>query len=198
LARSGTITGVALIVIGLIILGFGAYMYYANTNQSQVSLLRTNNYTIGAGDNQNAGIVANAGQVVSGTFNQVNGSSVNFYFMSAAQQDAWGNCAPCASPAIVNASNPGTYSYRWTVNNTGTYYLVMDNSNGANKVAVTLTAMTPSSSTPNSQYEIAMIVGIAVVVIGLIVLASGRKKTVAKEPVQTTPAVSPTAKPAGT
>lgn len=162
-------------------------MYSTNSMQSQSSLLRTNNYVLGAGDNQNAGIVVNSGQVISGTFTQLNGSSVNFYFMTAAQQDAFGNCAPCSSPAIVNASNPTSFNYKWTINSTGTYFLVLDNSNGANKVGVTLTATIPVNNGPNPIYEIVMIVGIAVIIIGLIVLATGRRKPHVSEPVKTSP-----------
>ncbi|MGI0080168.1 MAG: hypothetical protein ACRECH_11140 [Nitrososphaerales archaeon] len=173
MARSGQTAGVALVVIGIIVLIFGAVML--NTGTTQANLLRTNNYVILAGDNLSVSVNLNSGQKMTGTYTQTNGSSVNFYLMTAAQQDFFGNCVPCAAPALANVSNPNSFNFAWTVNTTGTYFLVMDNSNGGNNVGISLTATTATSSGMNPTYELVLIVGIVIAVIGAIITVSSRE-----------------------
>jgi hypothetical protein len=175
--RATRIAGIVILVIGLLILAVGAVLYTMNGTTS-TNLLASNNYLIAAGDNRAVGVTLNAGQTLSGKYTQVNGSTVNFYFMTANQQNQFGNCAPCSSPAIVNASAPASYSFNWSINSSGTYYLVLDNSKGGANVAVTLTANANGSGQSMTTTYL-LVLGAIVAVIGAIVIAipSGKKKT---------------------
>jgi hypothetical protein len=177
--------GVAIAVIGLIVLAGGAAIWLLSPS-GNTNLLATNNYLVKSGDEVSIGLSLSQGQTVSGTFTQVNGTRGMFYIMSQPQQNFFGNCQPCAAPALLNASDKPTYSYSWTASAAGTYYLVVDNSYGK-KEAVTLTAATVVSSS-NTTISYAMIgVGIVLLIVGAVV---AMRKTKPKAPMP-----APTAQP---
>ncbi len=167
-----SLLGIVLLVVGLIVLGTGV-AFFAPT-QNTVNLVSTSR-VIATGDNQAVGVTLSAGGIVTGTFSQTNGSSVNLYFMTAAQQQVFGNCVPCDSPSIVNASSQANYKFSWTINSTGTYYFVMDNSYGASNVAVSLAAQNNLGSTSSTPYYAVLSIGVVLIVLGVAVAVLGTR-----------------------
>lgn len=171
-----SIVGSMVIVIGLLIsVGAGA-AWLATSGSTTSNLLQSNSltYTVASGDYQAIGVGVQAGQRLMGTFTQTNGSSINFYLMTAPQQTDWGNCVPCSSPTIANISVT-SYNFDWAINSSGTYYLVLDNSNGGSAVIATLSA---NSITNNSAmlYSYLTYLGIAVTLVGVATLIMGIRK----------------------
>ena len=170
--------GVGVLVIGLILLSTGAGIWIAKPSQSQTALLQTTQYTVKKGDFISIGIPLSGGDTIQGTFKQINGSTVNFYFMNSTQQNVFGNCQPCSSPALLNASNPSSYSYNQKVSLAGTYYLILDNSNGNKAVVVSASAMLGNGGVNNQSILTALIsLGIVLVIIGGLLAAMGRRKS---------------------
>jgi len=159
--------GIAILVIGIVVLASGLILWVANPGQTTTNLLQTTQYTVHKGDEISVGIPLSSGDVIQGTFNQINGSTVNFYFMNSTQQNAFGNCAPCSSPAILNASNPATYTYSEKVGTTGTYYLIFDNSNGNKAVIVSASATLANGANSNQTIFYALIgLGVFLAIVG--------------------------------
>jgi len=170
--KNNQAAGVAILVIGLVILASGLIVLVASPGKTTTNLLQTTQYTIHKGDEIAVGIPLSGGDTIKGTFNQINGSTVNFYFMNSTQQNAFGNCAPCASPAILNASNPATYTYSERVGKTGTYYLVFDNSNGNKAVVVSASATLANGANSNQTISYALIViGVLLAIAGAALFA---------------------------
>ncbi len=173
------IVGVGVLVIGLIVLSSGLFFFVVVPGQNSTSLLSTTQYAVKKGDEISVGIPLTAGDVVKGTFAQNNGTTVNLYFMNSTEQNVFGNCAPCSSPSIFNASNPSSYNYNIKINQTGTYYVVLDNSNGNKAVSVTTTAALVNSSGMATIYYSLMGAGVVIAVVGALLAAMGgtRKKS---------------------
>ena len=170
--KNNQAVGVAILVIGIVILASGLIVLVASPGKTTTNLLQTTQYTIHKGDEIAVGIPLSGGDTIQGTFNQINGSTVNFYFMNSTQQNAFGNCAPCASPAILNASNPATYTYSERVGKTGTYYLVFDNSNGNKAVVVSASATLANGANSNQTISYALIViGVLLAIAGAALFA---------------------------
>jgi uncharacterized membrane protein len=175
--KSSTV-GVSILVIGIIILLVGLVFWVSTPSSNSSALLATTRYVVSKGDEISIGIPLATGSRISGNFSQINGTTVNFYFMNSTQQNVFASCAPCSSPSIINASNPSKYTYNLEINSTGTYYLVLDNSNGLSKEGVSLFAQ---SVTPNNvyvDYEIITILGLIVAIIGAVVFLVSRRKKV--------------------
>jgi hypothetical protein len=186
--KSNAVIGIAIVIVGVIVIAIGAYTMYSGTFNSKTSLLGTNSYLVAAGDNQAVGFTVPSATTISGTFTQNNGTSVNFYLMTGNQQNAFGNCAPCASPSMENISSQKIYNFNWALNSSGTYYLVLDNSNGNSAVSVSLTANSVSGNSNLPTYII--IIGVVIAIIGGVVAAMGPSKpkaSIQKKPDQQQP-----------
>jgi hypothetical protein len=175
LMKTSMAIGAAVILVGIIILGAAVALWALTPPPTNTSLLGNGLYVVRAGDEISVGVPLAAGDTVSGTFTQVNGTTVYFYFMNSTQQGVFGNCAPCTTPAIVNASNPATYNFMATISSTGTYYFVFDNSNGNTKEAVTFNpVLVNTSQSPVIVFEALAVVGILVIIGGVVVAVRKR------------------------
>jgi uncharacterized membrane protein len=184
--------GIATLIIGIGLLASGISLLAINPGHNGSSLLSTNQYAVGKGDFVQIGIPLASAGTVQGKFTQNNGTTVNFYLMNSTQQNAFANCAPCSSPAMLNASNPQSYSYSERVPSAGTYYLIFDNSNGNKAVSVSITASLAGQSNNNLTIFYAIIgVGVVLVIIGA-VLAVTKPKTGKAQPAKSESTVTQT------
>ncbi|MDE1858095.1 MAG: hypothetical protein KGI26_03395 [Thaumarchaeota archaeon] len=165
MANTSKTVGFVVLLVGLALLSYGGAAAYATSMASQP--LVTGTQVAPAGDWHSDGVPLTAGAHVSGTLTPVNGTSAFFYFMTAAQNRNWGLCAPCTSPALINATGKTAYNLDYTVNATGTYFIVMDNSNGANNEAVQLSINQTAPGSALTTYEYVLAAGAVIAVIGV-------------------------------
>lgn len=171
--RTYVVVGAVVLIIGLVALGIGAALWVNTPSEVKTSVLGTQQYVLRKGDEVSITVSAlKTGERLTGTFTQVNGTTVYLYFMTPDQQHDWGDCAPCSSPALVNASNPVRYDYNWAINDSGTYFLILDNSYG-NVESVSLTAFSIAPNNPFGTYETLVAVGAVIAVVGVAVSAIG-------------------------
>lgn len=165
MANSTKMVGFVVLLVGLVLLSYGGAAAYAASSASQPIVSGTQ--VAPAGDYHAEGVPLTAGEHISGTFTPLNGTTTFFYLMTALQNVNWGACVPCSSPTLINASGRSTYNLNYTINATGTYFIVIDNSNGVHNEAVQISIVQAVPGSTVANYEIVAGAGIIVTIVGV-------------------------------
>lgn len=164
--------GFVVLLVGLVLLSYGGAAAYAASSASQPLVSGTQ--VAPAGDYHSEGVPLTAGEHISGTFTPVNGTSTFFYVMTALENENWGACVPCTSATLVNGSGTAPYSFDYTANATGTYFIVLDNSNGVRNEAVQISVNQSVPSSTITTYEYAAVAGVVIAAVGVAMYAIRR------------------------
>ena len=175
------IAGIVVLLVGVIVLGVGLTGGSNNTSTTTVAVVPQTSRTIDANGIWSPGAdTLTNGQSVTITLSVASYNSsagpIFFYVMNESQWAAWGGCAPCTSPNLLNKTVTGgsSNSYSWTVPYSGPFYFVVDVESYGQSASVQFAAnSTQSMTTTTSSNPTYVQAGVGVLIVGAVVLAVG-------------------------
>jgi hypothetical protein len=142
--------------------------------------------------------VLSKGETVTAKFTITNYSSsmgpIFLYVQNLSQFIAWGGCAPCTSPSLVNQTLPssGTFTLTWTVPYNDSYYFTFDNEFYNASAPAVFSANATVNSTTSSPNTTFLYSGVPLIIIGAIIIAIGLLVSGSRPPPSTKPLASST------
>ena len=173
------LVGVVILVIGIALIGYGYTAGSSSTTTSTVAVVPSTSRNIDAGGIWTAGSHnLQSGQVVTGSYTVANfnnsAGSPSFLIMNESQWANWGACAPCATPTIMNKSVTGSGTFTWTAPYSGAFYFAIDDSNYGQPLSISFVSNSvQSNAITTSNNPTFVYAGVALVLVGAIILALG-------------------------
>ena len=174
------VIGIIVLLVGVGLLAYGLAYPNKQSGTKQVNIFPQTNRTIDADGTWSPGAqVLSKGEAVTVKFAISNYSSsmgpVFLYVQNLSQFIAWGSCAPCTSPSLVNQTLPasGTYTLTWSAPYNDSFYFSFDNEiyNAAGAaVFVANATLNSATNTPNTTF---LDSGAALILVGAIIIAVG-------------------------